>query len=646
MSGRSRGGAIPGPIDAALRELVNALSKAGMYPAGHSLVASASAALGARLNTALAERGSFTIGVTPRGLLLDGIIIQPLPPLLREFSARLHRKNVGTLVVQAGVTAAEVSTMLAVLSAADADAVVRAEGLHLTHIRIDPIAYDVLTFGESSLENELDDLFWAQLLEAAFGRRLAEGEAAPSSAAIAEAITERAAASAEDARRVFEALAGFSGALAARGDRASGTARKRFVDILAALSRPTTTRVVAAAPSSGARRLFLRDTLSLVPPSQLLLLLESVAEADGEPISPQLRSLLGKLAGVDGGAGTAGIGGFVSQVGNLIEQWDGVSVVDDEETDPRLGMEPARIVAIGLELSCAAEPVLSAATSLAERGQITEVLRLLDHEQNDPDTVQAIADTVLDPGLLVRLLEQPQPNFELIERAALHSGPVAVGALLSALGAARERSTRRRLLDLLARIGPPAEPELLSRLPGAPWFLARNILAVLAQFPAIVNTDLVFAAFNDPEPRVRLEALRVLLRQPTTRDRAVVEALERGDEALAKVALAGLGGSCPPALVASVLSVLRDSSDELRLQAIRLLAEARNPLVVPQLLALVRAPRGLFRRQRLLPKSAVMLAALTVLAGRWRNHRPVLAVIQLASRSGDPEVKAAIGGGS
>jgi hypothetical protein len=234
----------------------------------------------------------------------------------------------------------------------------------------------------------------------------------------------------------------------------------------------------------------------------------------------------------------------------------------------------------------------------------------------------------------------------LIERAALHSGAVAVGALLNALGAARERSTRRRLLDLLGLIGPSAEPELLSRLPGAPWFLARNILAVLAQFPAIANTDPVFAAFNDPEPRVRLEALKVLLRQPTTRDRAVVDSLERGDEALAKVALAGLGGSCPPALVAPVLSVLRDSSDELRLQAIRLLAEARNPLVVPQLLALVRAPRGLFRRQRLLPKSAVMLAALAVLAGRWRNHRPVLAVIQLASRSSDPEVNAAIGGGS
>lgn len=646
MSGRSRGGAIPGPVDAALRELINALSKASMYPAGHSLVVGASAALGARLNTALADRGSITIGVTPRGMLLDGSILEPLPPLLRDFAVRLHKKNVGTLVLQAGVTPAEVETMLSLLSATDAEAIVAVEGLRLPHIRIEPISYDVLAFADSTLESDLDDLFWAQLLEAAFGRRLAEGEAMPSSAAIAEAITERSAHSVEDARRVFEALAGFSGALAARGERASGSARKRFVDVLAALSRPTTTRVVAAAPSSSARRVFLRDTLSLVPPSQLLLLLESVAEADGAPISPQLRSLLGKLAGVDSGSGAVPIGAFVSQVGNLIEQWDGVAVEDDEEGDPRLGMEPARIVAIGLELGCAAGPVLRAATTLGERGQATEVVRLLDNERNDPATVKAIADTVLGPGLLSRLLEQAQPDFAMIERAALHAGAGAVGTLLNALGTARERGTRRRLLDLLAQIGPAAEPELMSRLTGAPWFLARNILAVLAQFPEIANIEPVFAAFNDPEPRVRLEAIKVLLRQPSTRDRAVVDALESGDESLAKLALAGLAGQCPPALVAPVLSLLRDSSDEIRLQAIRLLAGAKNPLVVPQLLALVRAPSGVLRRQRLLPKSPVMLAALAALAGRWRNHRPVLAVIQLASRSSDSEIKAAVGSDS
>ena len=644
VSGRSHGGSIPRPIDAALRAFMNALGKAAMYPPGHSFVVSTSVTLTDRLNTALSDRDAFTIGVTPRGMLLDGIVMEPLPVLLREFAVKLHRKNVGTVALQAGVTVAEVGTMLTMLAAMDADDVIGAEGLRLPHIRIEPLVYDVLTFADPTLESDLDDVFWAQLVEAAFGRRLAEGEAAPSSAALAEAISERAAESAEGARRVFEALAGFSGALAARGERASGGARKRFVEVLSALSQPTTTRVVKAAPSTASRRRFLRDTLSLVPPAQLLLLLESVAEADGAPISPQLRLLLGKLAGVDGGTGTVASGAFVSQVGSLVEQWEGISVVPDEETDPRLGMEPARIVAIGLELNCAPVPVLSAAAALAERGQIAEALQLLDHEQNDPEIVQLISNTVLDPGLLARLLALPQPDFSLVERVALHTGAVAVGPLLDAIGLAGERSTRRRLLDLLVRIGPSAEAELLGRLDGAKWFLARNILFVLGQFPSIANIEPVFVAFADLHPRVRQEALKVLLRQSGARERAVIEALDGGDESLGRMALAALGGTCPPALMAQVISVLRHPNEGLRLQAIRLLAGATNPLVVPQLLALVRARKGLFRRQRLLPKSPVMLAALNVLAGRWRNHRPVLAALQLANKASDPEIRAMVGG--
>ncbi|MES2306741.1 MAG: hypothetical protein V4558_14655 [Gemmatimonadota bacterium] len=644
MSGRSRGVAMPRSVEAALREFVNAQSKAAMYPAGHGFVVTAAAALTEKLGAALMNRDSITIGVTPRGMLLDGTTVEPLPTVLREFAVRLHRRNIGTLALQSGITAHEVGIMLSALAASDADETVGVEGLRLQHIRIEPMVYDVLAFADPAMESDIDDVFWGQLVEAAFGHRLAEGETAPSTAALADAISERATQSPEGARRVFEALGGFSHSLAARGDRASGSARKRFVDVLAALSQPTTVRVVAAAPSMASRRRFLRDTLSIVPPAQLMLLLESVAEADGSPISPQLRSLLGKLAGVEGGPGTVVAGAFSAQVASLVEQWEGVGVEQDEETDPRLGMEPARIVAMGLELNCSEPPVLSAAAALGEKGQIVEVLQLLEHEKNDKATVQAIADAVLDPGLLERLLSAPQPDFTLVERVSLHSGATAVTPLLDALARAGERSTRRRLLDILTRIGPSAEEDLVARLAGAPWFLARNILAVLAQFPAITSVDQVFAAFNNPEPRVRQEALKVLLRQPSIRDRAVIEALESGDESLGRVALASLNGVCPAPLVAPVLTMLGAASDDLRLQAIRLLAGSGNPLIVPQLLALVRARKGLLRRQRLLPKTPVMLAALEVLAGRWRNHRPVLVALQLASKSNDPEIRAMLGG--
>ncbi len=639
--GRSGGTPLPRGVDAVLREFVNALGKASMYPAGHRFVSESAGALADRIRVAMADRDSLALGITPRGLLLDGAAVEPLPGLFREFAARLHRKNIGTIQIAHGVAAGEVATMVAAIAAHDADETLGREGMRLQHVRIEPLTYDVLGFADPLVDAELDDIFWTALVEAAFGRRLA-GDEAPTPTQLADAITERATQSAEGARRVYEALVAFSSALVARGDRAPGSARRRFVDVLSALSRPTTTRVVAAAPSTSSRRRFVRETVELVPPALLLQLLESVAEADGEPISRHLRWMLGKLAGGEGAGETPASGAFATEVIGLIEVWDGADAGEDE-ADSRLTVEPGRVVALGLEIAVAGPRVLEAAARLTDRSQLLEVLQLLDHPGNDPAVVDAISNTVLDPGLLERLLAEATPDFALVERVALRSGAAATGVLLDALSAAAERGTRRRLLDVLVRIGPAAEDDLLGRLTDAPWYLARNILAVLSHFPTITRLDPIFAAFTHPELRVRQEALRVLVRQPAGRNRAITEALESGEESLGRIALAAIGGKCPPALLAPVLAVLAVPNDDLRLQAIRAVSESSNPLVVPQLLNLVRARRGIFRRQRLLPRSPAMLAALEVLAVRWANHRPVVATLQLASRSSDPDIRAAIG---
>lgn len=135
----------------------------------------------------------------------------------------------------------------------------------------------------------------------------------------------------------------------------------------------------------------------------------------------------------------------------------------------------------------------------------------------------------------------------------------------------------------------------------------------------------------------------MLLRHPATRDRAISDVLEGGDEAQTRIALNSLNGRCPPSLVAPVLAVIGHPNAELQLQAVRLLADSTSPLVVPQLLTLVRTRGGLFRRVRLLPPTPLMLEALAVLATRWANHRPVIAILQLAGRSADPQVRAAVG---
>ena len=371
MSGRARGVTLPRTVNSALRELVNALGKAAMYPPGHRFVSESAAGLVERLGDALTDHDSLTIGILPRGLLLDGTAVEPLPAVLREFAVRMHRKNIGTIHITRGIDAGEVAALIAALSPSNADETVGREGLRLDHARIEPMTYDVLAFADAIVDRELDDVFWMALVEAAFGRRLIEGDVLPTAAQIAEAMSERASESHESAQRVYEALAGFSAALASRGEQTTRNARRRFVDVLSSLSRPTTTRIVAAAPSPTSRRRFVRNTLQLVPPALLLQLLESVAEADGEPISPQLRWLLGKLAGGGPGEGVVG-DGFTEEVLGLVQQWDLVFDDTDEETDPRLGLEPARVLAVGLELNLSSPRVIDAARRLAERGNCSK----------------------------------------------------------------------------------------------------------------------------------------------------------------------------------------------------------------------------------------------------------------------------------
>ena len=207
-----------------------------MYPANPRFVTDSAAQLVDRLTPLVLERGALTLGVTPKGFLLDGVAVDPLPPILREFAARLHRKNVGTIRVAEGVTATEVTAMLAALADHDAAEHVGREGWRSECIRIDPLLYDVVGFTDTPFDHELDEAFWGELVEAAFGRRLTDVEGTPTTAQVAEAITERVERSPEEARRVFEALASFSSAIAMRGDRGPTGARQTFPAALGALA--------------------------------------------------------------------------------------------------------------------------------------------------------------------------------------------------------------------------------------------------------------------------------------------------------------------------------------------------------------------------------------------------------------------------
>lgn len=633
---------LPPPLTAMLREFAVASAKAGMYPPGHRLAVETAERLTAACAEALETRGSVTLGFTPHTVLVDGTAVEPCPSQVRQLAQRLHRKNIGSIHLIPGMTAEEADQMLSGLAATDAEETIGRDGLRLPHVRVEPLSYDVLAFGDVGIDEDLEHVFWARLVEAAFGQRLGADLPIPTPAELAGAIEKRVAEDKENARRVFEALSAFASALHARRERNVGSARRRFVELLTSLSRPTTTRLMAASASRIARRRFMRETLEQVPPVLLMQLLESVAEADDAPISDELRWLLIKLAGGESGQKSVPEGHFATEVMSLLEQWDGVVADLPDDADRRLNPESLRILALGLRFDAPVEPVLAAAERMAGRGHLADVLQLLDEPGNPPAAVQAISRHVLDEDLLARLLGDPSPDWALVTRVALHRGEGAVDPLLDAMERAEHRALRRRLLDLLVRLGRRIEPKLLDRLEGADWYLVRNILTTLAQHEEVADISRIAPLLGHRESRVRLEALKVLLRDERTRDRAVTDALESGDVPMTQLALAAVSAPCPPQLVAPVLAVLALGDEELSTQAIRLLAESDNPLVVPPLLTLVRERGGLFRRWRLRQRTPSTFAALEVLCRRWAHHRPVLIVTQLAGRSDDPEIRALV----
>ena len=93
-----------------LIEFSIALHKYAIYPPGHPLLSTAVRGLLTRIGVLLKdERGTLSIGVARRQLIIEGVATDPNHPLLRELAQRLHRHHLGAVRFAAGITNDELS---------------------------------------------------------------------------------------------------------------------------------------------------------------------------------------------------------------------------------------------------------------------------------------------------------------------------------------------------------------------------------------------------------------------------------------------------------------------------------------------------------------------------------------------------------
>lgn len=188
-----------------------------------------------------------------------------------------------------------------------------------------------------------------------------------------------------------------------------------------------------------------------------------------------------------------------------------------------------------------------------------------------------------------------EPFVELIAKI----GPSAVSSLASQLGSALDKHTRRRIVDILTRVGRD-RVELFAAFVGhEDSELVRGIITVLGQIGSGAVT-MVVALARHPDPMVRREAIRTVggLDRPEVLE-LLIAFLADGDDSVARDALNKLvtikARSAGPALTAVAATSTFPDRDRLFVLAVgRALGQLGDRTAIPILSALAdaKAPKG------------------------------------------------------
>jgi hypothetical protein len=146
------------------------------------------------------------------------------------------------------------------------------------------------------------------------------------------------------------------------------------------------------------------------------------------------------------------------------------------------------------------------------------------------------------------------------------------------------------------------------------------------------------------DARVRYQALSVQMTSPEERDCALEAALEDPDARVTRLGLLAVQRECPGWALPFVVRVATNprAMEELRIYAIQALAGSRDRAALDALLRLIDGGRSLLGRPRLAPGTPVVVAAARALAETWPTDARARAMLSLALRSSEPQLRQAV----
>ncbi len=454
----------------------------------------------------------------------------------------------------------------------------------------------------------------------------------------------------------------------------SSDLRDRFTELLADLDPATLQRVMSMGGDDRARRQFLLDAVKGVGADAVLTLIRAASEDSSSDISRWMLRLLTKMAAhTDEGAGTRPMQSRArhalrDQVTTLLADWD-LDNPNPEEyetalgrlamnslgsgggSDMRAGLEPDRLAQMSLETEMDGEILAQAVDQLVNAGRTRELVQWIDQAPGagaaNPATLH-VWDRLAEPAVVRRLVEEEEPDYDCLDRVLPLAGLDAAEPLLDRLATADSISLRRGMFDRITALGPEAGPLAAERLKDpetTPWFVLRNILALMGALPRWPD-DFDPALFRSHETeKVRYEALRLSMRLSHQRPEAILEALREGNgriQALGVVeAEAGAPPEAEPLLRAAALDPTEDA--EVRLPAIRALGRFRTDTARDALIQVLDIKRKLLGGSEI-EASPEKLTALRTLVAWWPSDGTVRRITEIATGSASAELMEAVDG--
>ena len=300
---------------------------------------------------------------------------------------------------------------------------------------------------------------------------------------------------------------------------------------------------------------------------------------------------------------------------------------------------------MAIEIGHAPDPVWEAIDELADH-RIENLLEILRVAPSDSWVAADAWHRAVTPDRIRSLVDSESPNLEILERILARIRAEDAGLLLDLLTESDSLAKRKRLFTRLVELASEIAPEVVRRLRDDRWFARRNMLALMGEIAEWPPGWTPASHASDPHPVVRREAFKLMLKSPDTRDRAVCGLLEDPDRKARSLGLAAATEMCPPEAVPLLENIVGDErvTPELRLMGVRALGNSGDAGAIEPLVDLVRR-RGGISRNRLAEKSPLMLAALHALSIRPDGSPESRKLVARAARSGDPDVRAAVGGG-